>query len=955
MSLQPLHLAVEAQAQLTPHHACLHDSKYRWTYKQTIEAINTLSWHLQQAGVKKGDVVALFCNKTIFYPLAFLAVAKCGAINLQLDMAFPDALIADVIEEAQAKFVIHDNDLSASCLQQLNSIDIGAINFQDQQQPAKVEVTLDTPVWQAYSSGTTGKPKGLTITHRAMVSSYQWRFAIADYCTSDRVGCSIYLLWEVFRPLLRGACAFIISDAHLRDVQQLLQTIKKEQLSEILFTPSFAETLVNCYGEELNRFAQSLKRLWLNGEVVTTHLCQQLQTYLPQTAIFNLYSISETHDVAALRYAQQNDAVMPVGKALTDVCAVVLDDQLQPCAQNQIGELYIGGDGLAQGYINRPQLNKLRFLKPEQTCLKKRLYKTGDRAVIDENGIITILERFDYIVKLRGYTVSIPAIESALKSLLAINQCAVKVDGEQASEKRLVAYVQAQDRNQAEQVWQIDPQTGVSRYLHDLLLTKLAHYMVPSCFVLIDEIATNRYSAKLDCASLPPPPAPCLVTLNTQAWQQNTISIKQLQTLYAHVLHLPLCLINTDDDFFNLGGSSLQSIQWVKLFNDMSNKKLSIADFINQQPLNRLQAYLNNAIKNNDIMAECQHDSQYQFHAVNTPHCQSLKNCQTLLVTGSTGFIGSFLLAELSQQTQAQLICLVRANDNAEAKRRLFAILQKRGIDTNNLSQIIVIAADLSQPHFGLAQAVYTKLCQQVDAVIHGAAEVNLLYAYQALYASNVLGTKHILDFCGEVQLKPLYYLSTNGIFPLRAEEYPESARIDAYLEQLDCGYAQSKWVAEKCVWQAQTAGLPVMIFRPGNVGMHSQTGAYNAQDFNSLLLREFHLQQTIPYNIELEFTPADHLISLMIQAMLNKPIAAQVFNLTNPKRISATDLQAILPNYKLIDNEQWLKHIKQPSLAALLHSPADLLVPMRFIQKYYKVAKHHDLAKWADAVSKTQ
>ena len=319
----------------------------------------------------------------------------------------------------------------------------------------------------SYSSGTTGKPKGITNPHRAAVGAYLWRFGLGDYGPGDRVACNVFFIWEIFRPLLRGGAIVTVPDEVIYDPTALLDFLQEFRATEILMTPSLLESVLNVGGESTGEKLAALKTLWLNGEVVTRLLARRAMKTLPKARVLN--NLQHQRDptkpppeTCANSWIIPTRSIAPVGEPRNPELLYVLDEDKNPLPVGEAGEIYVGGDGLARGYVNRPETTAERFTEnPFVPDPEARMYRTGDKGRILLDGNLEILGRVDFMVKIRGYSIELGAVEAAIQENLAVHNCVVVADGAEGEDKRLVAYL-VPDANGAgrHEDWNIDPKTG---------------------------------------------------------------------------------------------------------------------------------------------------------------------------------------------------------------------------------------------------------------------------------------------------------------------------------------------------------------------------------------------------------------------------------------------------------------------------------------------------------------
>ncbi len=259
----------------------------------------------------------------------------------------------------------------------------------------------------------------------------------------------------------------------------------------------------------------------------------------------------------------------------------------------------------------------------------------------------------------------------------------------------------------------------------------------------------------------------------------------------------------------------------------------------------------------------------------------------SILLTGATGFLGAFLLNELLEQTSAGIYCLVRADGAEDGMRKIQKNLQFYSLwQEKYTDRIIPVIGDLSKPLLGLSASQFEKMARLIDVINHNGAVLNFVYPYSALKHTNVLGTKEILRLACQFKVKPLHYVSTDGVFDSSAyygKEVKESEPI-IYTEGIDLGYTQSKWVAEKLVTIARTRGLPVSIYRPPLIAGNSQTGIWNTDDFTCRFIKGCIEMGSMPQmNSGITIVPVDYVSRAIVYLSRQKESQGLAFHLNNP------------------------------------------------------------------------
>ncbi|WP_133128506.1 non-ribosomal peptide synthetase [Legionella nagasakiensis] len=963
-----LYLQFEQQAKQTPNSPCLSNGDVQLTYQGALTKIMVISQHLHANGVQAGQVVALYCEKNIEAILCFLAIARIGATTLTLDTAFPPNMIAFILTDANVRWIISsqsfpfDSKLPLLTLSQLTS-------SPEQTHPSQADFLAKklppatSIAWIVYSSGTTGNPKGIAISHQAILSSIFSRYTFSDYQQNDKVACSIYFFWEVFRPLFRGACAYVVPDALLLNVRQYILFIGQQAITETLWTPSFAQMLFQCLSEDELVQLSSLKRVWLNGEVVCRQLAEDALNKLAHVHFFNLYSISETFDVSAMPLAKQKisqDGFASIGYALPGVKTWVLDNNQQVCSSNQVGELYISSPFLAEGYLNRDDLQQQSFLTLDNLGDGQRLFKTKDTAYQNEAGEIFLLGRNDHIIKLRGYNVSLLAIEDVIKRALPVHQCVVTVEGNNPINQIIVAAIQAQDAIKFIDIYALEVASGLSSKLQTILSDFLPHYAIPTKFFLVDTIQWNRYSAKLDRKNILPVTSgkknaePIKAGLTMPVTHLNEIpnsNAALLKQLWHEILLIPVILIHEESDFFAFGANSLQAIQYVQRLNQQFGLNVEPATVYQQSSFAaQLHWLAGNTVQQETLAETILEDIQVTFKQPAKP-CQyhDLSLAQQVLITGTTGFLGAHWLASCLSNTNCTYYCLVRADNKQTGLERLKQAFKQYHLDDSLLNKrVVVLNGSLTQPKLGLPDKDWMFLTEHMDLILHAAATVNLLYPYTTLKASMIDGTKTLLSLATTHRLKPFVLISSDAVFAKQQTYDSHNFLSKESIHDLTYGYAQAKWAQEQLVKKAALdCQLPYLVVRLGNLSSSLTSGVGNKNDANCMLMRFIKKLKIIPSQLSLELTPVDKIANYLTKRCLTK-ITNHVCSLTDFNVVDARNIRSLLAEYSLhmISPAQWLEALQlhDPTLYTLWQ------LDNLFSAKYYTFVptpERKELTQW--------
>ena len=906
-----LHRLFEEQASRTPDAPAVVDEGTTLTYRELDAQAASLASFLAEEEVGKDSPVGVYMERCAGYVVACLAALKAGGAFLPLELAYPDALLAEVLEDCGPPVVLTQERYAGRLPQKQRRLcpEEGWKEHGTTASPLVPEVGPDDLCFISYSSGTTGKPKGIANPHRAAVRSYLWRFGVSDYRPGDRVGCNVFFIWEVFRPLLRGATSYVIPDDVIYDPAALIGYLEENGISETLMTPSLLGAVLSEGGPELRERLSSLRTLWLNGEVVTRKLAESALHALPHTRILNVYSISETHEVAAgdLRELVRTPGAThcPVGHPMDPDRLYILDERLEPVPPGEAGELYVGGACLARGYVKRPELTAERFVRdPFSEEDGARMYRSGDRARLLPSGSLEVLGRCDSMQKIRGYSVELGAVEAAIERNLAVRSCVAAVDGEEGEDKRLVAYLvpaPPEEHGERHAGWSIDPRTGRSQEIRERLKERLPHYMIPSVFVELGSLPLQETTGKVDRRRLPPPPpresgkARSARKLPPDATLEEKEEL--LCAIWEELLGLGEGEVRPGDDFFELGGHSLAAAELMGRLEGSFGVRLPVSTFLEDptpasliRRIEESRSGVSGVPERPDLRAEGVLEAGI-FPERSRRRPTLLREARSIFLTGATGFLGAFLLDGLLSRTEARVYCLVRPRGKEDAAKTIEDNLRGYGLWRPEYGRrVVAVAGDLSRPLFGLGEGDFELLAREVDLVIHAGARVNLVYPYSELAGTNVGGTREVLRLACMHGATPVHHVSTNGIFPGEGRLCREDEDLDALADARPDGYGQSKWVAEKLVRQAAERGLPVTVYRPGNISGHSESGASNPRDLLTALLAASLRTGCAPRaeGWKLEMTPVDFVAGAILHLADDPGAAGGTFHLVNPEPVEA-------------------------------------------------------------------
>ena len=508
------------------------------TYRQLRERSNRLARLLREYGAGPGTLVAVHLDRSVELVVALLAVLRTGAAYLPLDPAYPSERTRFILADAKPAVLVTDSrlpDPSGSTLPriELDRTDLSAVPATPHQ-----DVRLDPvlPAYVIYTSGSTGTPKGVLVTHGNLAASTEAR--LRGY--PDPVGAFLLVSSVAFDSSVAGLFWTLASGGHLvvsppgadRDIKQLAGLVAEHQVTHVLGVPSWYAALLDL--AETRQLA-SLRVAIVAGEPVPATVPARHFATVPNARLYNEYGLTECGVWSTVHECLPGEGhPVPAGTPILGTECHVLD-----------GELYIGGAGIALGYLNRPALTASRFgPDPFSGRPGARLYRTGDRARYRADGAIELLGRVDNQVKLRGFRVELEDVEQALTADPSVTEAAVVLRTDEAGEALLGAFVIAED--------DLDG-------LRDRLRERLPDYLVPSRFVLVADLPRSA-NGKLDRAALPDLPAENAYEAPRDELEAGLVLI--WQELFG------LARVGVHDNFFELGGHSLRALYLLSMVED---------------------------------------------------------------------------------------------------------------------------------------------------------------------------------------------------------------------------------------------------------------------------------------------------------------------------------------------------------------------------------------------------
>ncbi|AUC61669.1 Malonyl CoA-acyl carrier protein transacylase [Cyanobacterium sp. HL-69] len=881
------------------------------TYEQLNIKSNQLAHYLRTLGIGSQEdmLVGVCLERKASLIISLWAIFKAGAGYVPLDPYYPQDRLRFMVEDSGLSAIITESAFthlfSGDGVHLVNGDEDNFSSFSvENPSPRSLEHNL---AYVIYTSGSTGIPKGVEIEHRNTIAFIQW--AIAFFSSEELAGvlastsvCFDLSVFEIFVPLSVGGTVILVDNIlHLPDSPH------RNKVTLIDTVPSAIASLTKIKG-----IPGSVKTVNLAGEALTNNIVQEVYKFDHVERVYNLYGPSEDTTYSTVSLIPKGfDDVPPIGKPISQTQAHLLDSNLQPVEKGIIGEIYLAGAGITRGYRHRPDLTAERYLSnPFEEDSTSKMYKTGDLAVYLHDGQLKFIGRQDQLVKFRGFRVELGEIEAVLTKYPLVERSAVTLHHFTDDDQRLIAYLTLKETSNRKETL-----TDIREYLTQ----KLPPHEVPGGFMVLEKLP-ETLNGKINRRALPTPERHLLwdnSQHSTYAAPRNGIEEKLVQ-MWQSVLKIDS--IGIEDDFFDLGGSSLSAIALIHDINTEFNTNISLGVFLESSTISCLSK---NIEQKNDLSLTEQRHQTLEIDTIlpddiypQTPFNYS-KTYHSALLTGATGLLGSYLLADLLNNTNYQIYCLVRAKDQEQALQRIQAKLEKNDLwQPSWQSRIIPLVGDLAKTSLGLTDQQVKFLGQNLDLIYHCGAWVNIVYPYSSMRGANIESTKEIIKLACQYHPKPIFYISTTDVFSshdIRKISFNQQPDGD----DLCGGYAQTKYVAEELLQQAQKRGLPVTVFRPSNIINHRESDPNIVTEFIPRMFQGCLQLNLFPrINAIVNLVPVDYVSRMIVHLSKESSFFNQTFNIVNPKPAYFSDILQWLKkkNYQfsIVDHQEWVDTLEK-------------------------------------------
>lgn len=901
----------EEQVKKTPDNIALIFGETTFTYKELNERINSLAHYLINSGIKQHDIVGIMLHRSPEMIIGIIATLKIGATYLPIDPEYPIDRINYMLSDSDAKNILVHN----STLNLLNNTDYNIINinlesniYTNYTSNPGIKINPNDLIYVIYTSGSTGNPKGVMITHKNINNFVLSEKKLIDFSPSKTMVSVTTICFDIFAlelwcSLTSGMKLVLASDAEQSSPKLLQALCINNNVNMIQTTPSRYAAILGDFSNK--KFLKSFTDIMVGGEPFPDNLLEKLQLY-SNANIFNMYGPTETTVWSTIKDLTKTDNIT-VGTPIGNTYCYILDKHKRLLPIGVPGELFIGGDGVTNGYLNREDLTKEKFISSPFNS-NDIIYDTGDLAYINSNGEIVHLGRTDFQVKIRGYRIELNEIRSKLLTFKNINDAVIVAK----DNKFLICYyVSSQEYSSAD--------------MTSYLLNYLPHYMIPAYFIKIDKIPLTP-NGKLNKRLLPD------IQENKKIEKAHTEVEKNITEVLEEILNASSLDINTP--FLNLGLDSLGIIQsQTKLLK--YNYILSTQDFYKYPTIKKLAEQIDSNIYNYQeqdiqIPVEFKHTDKELTTLSNFNIKEDILH--NVFLTGANGFVGVHILYEILNSTNNTIYCLVRGKSHEHSVSRLIdAYKFYFNTDISDLigNKVIVVSGDIDLPNLGIDISSFNSYINNFSTIIHTAAIVKHYGSFEDFDKINIQGTKNVVDFAYAYKKRLIHIssISVSGNYLVRQDNRNiEFSENSLYIGQhyTDNVYVHSKFEAEKIVIDGMKKGLTAQIIRIGILAGRYSDGVFQQKITENAFYSRIKSMVSLGaisedmLEQEIEFTPVDICAKSIVALSKSSICNNKVFNLYNPYLVKVKRLVELFKNLginvKILSKEDFNNYLKEIS-----------------------------------------
>ncbi|MBN2628713.1 MAG: amino acid adenylation domain-containing protein [Spirochaetales bacterium] len=933
-----------------------------FSYIELSRKVNQLAALLLHRGIKTESIVALLLPRSIEMLVAIYAVLKAGGAYLPLSLDNPQERLKLLLQESGARILIAGPEYNSDLDFTGDIIDPFEEDLERVPPATFPNISPEQLAYVIYTSGSTGTPKGVMVEHRNVISllkAMQMRYSLngADIFllkTSYAFDVSIV---EIFGILAGGGTLAIMDQDSEKDPLKIIECIQRYPISRLTFVPAMLELFLSFLEEGEIPKTTSLVTIFSAGEVLDKKTAQKCRTRLPGVCLENLYGPTETTVYVTWYNVQEKESEdsIPIGHAMPHVELYIADSRGDLSLPGRPGELLIGGDAVARGYLNNPAETKKRFIE-NPFGNTGRLYKSGDRVRRLPSGELLFLNRLDQQVKIRGYRIELEEIDRRLFSLKGVENGVTLAIQDSRGHRKLHSFIQCGSP--------LDPMD-----IKDTLKQTLPPYMIPSKIIQLKSFPLT-HSGKIDRKKL----AVAIPDSTSSPFVKPQPSMNDTEKKVARLWeqYLGVKNLGVKDDFFELGGDSIQLVETNTLlardYNIAPEKTFQyttigqLAELLDahKEPLSkrlqRLKRSIEEGIEENRLSQDQAFPEEYRQGTLELLQQDLSQKAiyQNILLTGATGFLGAHLLFDILHTTKARVHLLIRGEHEDAIKDRIAKnSLYFFGTDLLDLfpERIHCHCGDITQGDLGLNREDYGCLEEKIDCIINSAALTKHYGNWEEFEDVNVEGVRYLSQFCLRGRRKKMVQISTISV---GLAEVLHSKKPVYFTEDHRClgmdhqnVYLYTKSKAEQLLQDYhRDAGLTYQIFRVGNLMHHSANRIFQRNQRDSAFYRVTRSYIKLGIIPEMDFELSDFSFvdytSRGILSLFSIPsLDNRIFHLSNPDRFSLQRMGILLKqagcSVELKTLGEYLDEIyKRYNQQQNLEEISDLLLHSSLLKEHY-------------------
>ena len=850
----------------------------RYTYRELDEITDRVAACLQEKGIHAEDAVSILIPRSEYMPVTALGVLKSGAAYQPLDPTYPPERLAFMVQDAGAKAMIVDDTLTDVIPDFAGEVLLTSeIAKLPEKKPAPTGLTPESLFILLYTSGTTGRPKGVMLTHGNLVNFCTWYAdafeldqdsTVAAYASFGFDAC----MMDMYPALTGGATLCIVPEDMRINLPELNEYYEKNHVTHVFMTTQMARMFATNIPEN------HLKYLMGGGE--------KLVPFRPEGTFrfYNCYGPTECTIFTTVHHLEENALRVPIGQPLYNYRTYVTGKDGRELPVGALGELWIAGRGVGRGYLNLPEQTEKAFIPNPFTQEPgyDRVYRTGDIVRRLPDGAIDIIGRNDGQVKIRGFRIELSEVEGVIRQFEGIKDATVQAFDEASGSGKFIAAYLVSDTP-------VDQEKLV-----EFIKSKKPSYMVPAAFMQIDEIPLNQ-NQKVNKRMLPIPEKR---DIQSEYIAPVTPIEKEICDEFAKILGLEK--VGATDDFFEIGGSSITAAS-VLTFAVGKGYQIVYKDIFDNPTPRKLAA----VIAGSSLAGRSEEAANYDYTEIDKLIAyNSMENIEEIsaepvgdvVLAGATGFLGIHVLKEFLDQTDGRITCLMRKGQSETVEDRLKNLLMyyygNPCIDLFG-KRIFCLEGDITD----------RESLQQIDAVkadmiINCAACVKHFVKDDILDRINFHGVENLIEVClrNDMRLVHVSTLSVGG--SMEAEQAGTVYENTLYFGQyVDNDYARTKFLAERAILEARVEkGLDAVILRAGNLMGRYTDGEFQINFNTNAFMRSlaaFNQLSACPITAlaqTVEFSPIDATAAVVMKlAGVNKKFS--VFNINNNHTVTQADI----------------------------------------------------------------